>query len=216
MIRTKLALAAMIMLTAFAACKKGDSSPKDSFDPAQYYIVMPIGRSAETQLLTFNISGKCIDYQPGAKGLEPIVYDYQYKDGHIKLVTNSKGDFIEFTISNEQLQKITVSGKGDVPTENIGLYKIPKDDAFAGKTFRGSYYSKEDNILPKGNTSILFNNGLWISGNVSDEYNLLNNAIATTTDAGGNKFFFAIVNGRLLFYNVGYNTYGILDEVSGV
>lgn len=202
-----------LILLLISCSKKDDGPGSDDFDPSQFYITVmqdgaPVLRLQNVIVFANNgsgtSSGTCSVYSTDPM---PDTYNYQYKDGHLKVYgQGAKGElFADFTIKNSQIANTIITDKDiDLGKVNIHMRRTPDLDAFNGKSFKGPRYFEGQEF-----SSVTFSfSGGKVSG--TSAYTLINNGVAVKEPFDNNAALFVIVNGKLAFL-LRPGSYGYID-----
>lgn len=205
----------MVTLLIFSSCKKDKNEDTDSFDPTKYYVAgegMLNANLSTSYALIFKPNAQVVFIGNGGAIAENLSYTYQ--NGILKF-----GDGFTFNIANN---KITNSGLiGGLKT--YILEKIPDDNAFASKIFRGTVAKNGVNNgvscqiqYTTNGKFILKIDGFLQTDAAGDDYTLQNNGIATAnTGNDGQLHLMTMADGKLYYSqnhaNKNTSYYGVLN-----
>jgi len=188
------------MLIAFSACKKGDNTSKDSFDPTQYYVSGTSGSGNYAYAITISTGGKGIWCSAIKKFEEPL--NWQYNNSMLRFSAGS-GDSINFTINNKAVVRGVFTGRYETIgkiSHPFSLQRIPATDAFAEKTFSTSEGGAPVTVKFDNNKNYTMTYTGNMGYTVKGTYSLLNKGVAKSAsispgyEAG---YLFVMMDGKL-------------------
>jgi len=144
----KLIIISAILLISFTSCKKDKVAQSDKFDinnPVGYFIYVKQqvqasdgGTGMLQGLFEFLPEKKIRRHEPTSDGNNSRLLPYEVVNGNVVSLTDSD---LQFTIENGQVTSNYLHFK------TLALLKGAETNQLAGKTFVGTYYKSDKNVL---------------------------------------------------------------------